>query len=39
MIRAEEWFDEALGRGFDFLSGVPCSFLTPFINFVGAHRG
>ncbi len=33
MIQAGEWFDEALQRGYDFLTGVPCSFLTPFINY------
>ncbi|MHC4933960.1 MAG: thiamine pyrophosphate-binding protein, partial [Planctomycetota bacterium] len=33
MIQAEEWFDAAFDRGFDFLTGVPCSFLTPFINY------
>lgn len=33
MIRADEWFAEALRRGYDFVTGVPCSFLTPFINY------
>ena len=33
MIRADEWFAEALRRGYGFVTGVPCSFLTPFINY------
>ncbi|MDP6109450.1 MAG: phosphonopyruvate decarboxylase [Rhodospirillales bacterium] len=32
MIRADDFINPAHGRGFDFYSGVPCSFLTPFIN-------
>ncbi|MBN9589543.1 MAG: phosphonopyruvate decarboxylase [Alphaproteobacteria bacterium] len=32
MIRADQFIDEAAGRGFDFYTGVPCSFLTPLIN-------
>ncbi|MHC4958497.1 MAG: phosphonopyruvate decarboxylase [Planctomycetota bacterium] len=37
MIGARDWFAEANARGFDFLTGVPCSFLTPFINYaIGA---
>ncbi|MAG58368.1 MAG: phosphonopyruvate decarboxylase [Planctomycetes bacterium] len=32
MITATEWFDAALERGYTFLTGVPCSYLTPFIN-------
>jgi phosphonopyruvate decarboxylase len=32
MIEAESFLAAARERGFDFYSGVPCSFLTPFIN-------
>ncbi|WP_030664849.1 phosphonopyruvate decarboxylase, partial [Streptomyces rimosus] len=32
MIRAGQFLDAALHRGFDFYTGVPCSFLTPLIN-------
>jgi phosphonopyruvate decarboxylase len=32
MIRAETFLKEAKERGFDFYTGVPCSFLTPLIN-------
>lgn len=32
MIRAEAFIDCARGYGFNFYAGVPCSFLTPFIN-------
>jgi phosphonopyruvate decarboxylase len=32
MIRAGEFLAAATARGFDFYSGVPCSFLTPLIN-------
>ena len=32
MIRAELFLTESLAAGFDFYSGVPCSFLTPIIN-------
>lgn len=32
MITAEQFLDEAKGRGVDFFTGVPCSFLTPLIN-------
>ncbi|MCC7017656.1 MAG: phosphonopyruvate decarboxylase [Rhodospirillales bacterium] len=32
MIRAESFLTESLAAGFDFYSGVPCSFLTPIIN-------
>jgi phosphonopyruvate decarboxylase len=31
-IEAKSFLDAALSRGFDFFTGVPCSFLTPFIN-------
>ena len=32
MIEAEFLLSEAKARGFDFFTGVPCSFLTPIIN-------
>ncbi|HWL82436.1 MAG TPA: phosphonopyruvate decarboxylase [Roseomonas sp.] len=32
MITADEFIREAVGAGFDFYTGVPCSFLTPLIN-------
>jgi phosphonopyruvate decarboxylase len=32
MIRAEQFLKEAKQRGFNFYTGVPCSFLTPLIN-------
>ena len=32
MISAAEFIAEASRRGFDFYTGVPCSFLTPLIN-------
>ncbi len=32
MIEAEQFLAAARERGFDFYSGVPCSFLTPLIN-------
>jgi len=34
MIEAREFVDCARDRGFDWYAGVPCSFLTPFINYV-----
>ena len=34
MIAANEFLDPAAQRGFDFYTGVPCSFLTPIINAV-----
>lgn len=34
MIAAEQFMQPALARGFDFWTGVPCSYLTPFINYV-----
>ena len=33
MIEAREFVDPAKRLGFDFWAGVPCSFLTPFINY------
>ncbi len=32
MIQADEFLDPAAASGFDFYTGVPCSFLTPVIN-------
>lgn len=32
MITAQDFIAEAKGNGFDFFTGVPCSFLTPLIN-------
>lgn len=32
MIEADTFLSEAARRGVDFYTGVPCSFLTPFIN-------
>jgi phosphonopyruvate decarboxylase len=34
MIEARQFVDPARERGFRWYAGVPCSFLTPFINFV-----
>jgi phosphonopyruvate decarboxylase len=34
MIDARQFVDAARERGFRWYAGVPCSFLTPFINFV-----
>ncbi len=34
MIHARDFVDAARARGFHCYAGVPCSFLTPFINFV-----
>jgi phosphonopyruvate decarboxylase len=34
MIHARDFVDAARARGFCYYAGVPCSFLTPFINFV-----
>ena len=34
MITAEQFVGPALERGYSFWAGVPCSFLTPFINYV-----
>ena len=38
MIAAGTFLAEARQRGFDFYSGVPCSFLTPMINRVISDR-
>ena len=34
MIQAHDFIDRARAYGYDFYAGVPCSFLTPFINTV-----
>ena len=36
MIEAQSFIEAARGRGLDFWSGVPCSFLTPLINRVAS---
>ena len=38
MITAAQFIDAARERGFDFYTGVPCSFLTPLINGVLSDR-
>ena len=39
MISANSFIGHALERGFDFYTGVPCSFLTPLINGVIGGTG
>ncbi len=39
MITADAFIGPAIARGFDFYTGVPCSFLTPVINRAIAHPG
>jgi len=39
MVQAKTFLDQAHRRGFDFYTGVPCSFLTPIINRVISDRG
>ena len=34
MIQAEDFIKPALAKGYSFWTGVPCSFLKPFINYV-----
>jgi phosphonopyruvate decarboxylase len=34
MIEAKDFVEAARRRGFDWYAGVPCSYLTPFINYV-----
>ena len=34
MIEAEQFVESARSLGYDMYTGVPCSFLTPFINYV-----
>ena len=38
MITAKEFIDAGRAHGFDFYTGVPCSFLTPLINGVLSDR-
>lgn len=38
MIKAEEFLDECLVRGFSFFTGTPCSYLKPFINYAIDHE-
>jgi phosphonopyruvate decarboxylase len=38
MIAADDFLGAAKARGFDFFTGVPCSFLTPVINRVISDR-
>ncbi len=38
MIEARDFVEAARARGFDWWAGVPCSFLTPFINYVLQDR-
>ena len=38
MITSDQFLDRAKERGFDFFTGVPCSFLTPLINRVIGSR-
>jgi phosphonopyruvate decarboxylase len=38
MITADAFIADARARGFDFYTGVPCSFLTPLINGVLSER-
>ncbi len=39
MIHARDFVDAARARGFQCYAGVPCSFLTPFINYVIGAEG
>jgi phosphonopyruvate decarboxylase len=39
MITADAFIEPAIARGFDFYTGVPCSFLTPIINRAIGHPG
>ena len=39
MITAADFLAEAARHGFDFYTGVPCSFLTPLINGVLSRKG
>ena len=38
MIKASEFFDQCLDRGFNFFTGTPCSYLKPLINYVIDHK-
>ena len=39
MITAQSFIEPARARGFDFWTGVPCSYLKPFINYVIGDPG
>lgn len=39
MIEAQDFVEAARARGFSWYAGVPCSFLTPFINYVIGDPG
>ncbi len=39
MLQADTLLEAAKSRGFDFFTGVPCSFLTPIINQAISDRG
>jgi phosphonopyruvate decarboxylase len=39
MIHAKHFIDEAARQGFNFYTGVPCSYLTPLINGVISQEG
>lgn len=39
MVQAQTFLNEAHALGFDFFTGVPCSFLTPIINRVISDKG
>src|SRR5579862_6373717 len=38
MIEARDFVEAARARGFEWYAGVPCSYLTPFINYVLQDR-
>ena len=38
MIKANEFLDQCLERGFNFFTGTPCSYLKPLINYVIDHK-
>ena len=38
MIKASEFFDQCLNKGFNFFTGTPCSYLKPLINYVIDHK-
>ena len=39
MIQASQFVEPAKQMGFDFWAGVPCSYLTPFINYTIGDTG
>ncbi len=39
MIEASQFVEPARQQGFDFWTGVPCSYLTPFINYTIGDKG